>query len=58
MEREVDKLSSSKKYKALIELVFFCEEGDIMTGKHIKKNIPCDVSPHLGINKFFEEVKE
>lgn len=58
MKNEVDKLKNKKRYKAKMELVGFCEEGDIMTGAYIKKYIPFDVSPHQGIKAFFEKVKK
>ena len=56
MSREVDKLKDDQKYEALIELMYFCEEGDILTGKQIKESIPFDVSPNQGIEEFFKEV--
>lgn len=54
--RELDKLKDTTKYKVLIEMTFFADEGDILTGKEIKDNCPFDVSPSQGIETFFKPV--
>jgi hypothetical protein len=54
-KREVDKLEDNIKYKAKMEISYFCKKGSLLTGKFIKENIPFDVSQRQGIDAFFQE---
>lgn len=57
MAREIDKLEDNSNYKALVDLMGFCKEGDEFTGKEIKDSCPYDVSPNQGVDSFFKKIK-
>ena len=58
MQRQLDILYDEQNYKAVLELIPFCDEGDVMTGAYIKKHSSYDVSPNQPMDTFFKATTE
>lgn len=52
----LNELIDDKKYRSACDIMFFCDEGKVMSGKYIKANLPFPLSPNEPMSNFFKEV--